>query len=346
MNITLLPYTWSRHLAPALVSGSVAVVLWWLFLAYPVLIAPLSGMGIRPEGEGPLLLGVVSGAVAALSLGLEGRLRREGVIAAVGLPIAAFIVAWLLTVVTVVVFQAALPFVAGKKMAVLASDPAFVALRYRLWSWLAAGFWAGAATFAARAFWYRAWWRFFDHLGGGLAAGSIGAATYHIMYTYGFPPLGVARDLYLATPLALCAFAFSFGLFVWGIPDELYGGWLRVMTGPRAGYRIPILKSDGTAVERFVGHYPRGLDVNVPVEAGAAELHVSLLNDGTTRYAVRGLSQAPTQVKRMLESVDLRYDPSRPAPLETDLHMEDRVLLGTGAQTTDIEFLLLPKEDA
>jgi membrane glycosyltransferase len=30
-----------------------------------------------------LLLGVVSGAVAALSLGLEGRLRREGVIAAV-----------------------------------------------------------------------------------------------------------------------------------------------------------------------------------------------------------------------------------------------------------------------
>lgn len=346
MNITLLPYTWTRHFAPALVAGSLGCLIWWLFLLYDVQIAPLVGLAIRAEGEGPLVLGTMAGAMAAVSLGLEGKLRREGLIAAVGLPIAGFLVAWLLTVITLIGVQAALPFVASKAMTVRAADPAFVSLRYRLLGWLAAGFWAGAASYAARAFWYRAWFAFFENIIGGVAAGAIGAATYHLMYTYGFPPLGIARDLYLATPLGLTMFGYTFGLLAWGVPDELYGGWVRVLSGPRAGYRIPILRPDGTSAERFIGHYPRGLDVNVPAEAGAAELHVSLLNDGSTRYAVRGLSQAPTTVSRMLESVDLRYDPARPAPLETDLHMEDRVTLGTGAQTTDIEFLLLPKEDA
>jgi len=46
-----------------------------------------------------------------------------------------------------------------------------------------------------------------------------------------------------------------------------------------------------------------------------------------------------------LERVDLRYDPRRPAPLETDLRMEDRVFLGAGAAQTEVEFLLLPKEE-
>jgi hypothetical protein len=49
-------------------------------------------------------------------------------------------------------------------------------------------------------------------------------------------------------------------------------------------------------------------------------------------------------VKRPLERIDLRYDPRRPAPLETTLDMEDRILVGPGGDT-EIEFLMLPKEE-
>jgi hypothetical protein len=61
-------------------------------------------------------------------------------------------------------------------------------------------------------------------------------------------------------------------------------------------------------------------------------------------YSVRGLSVQPTVVKRFLEKIDLRYDVRRPAPLETGLKMEDRVLMGPNSET-QLEFLLLPKEE-
>ena len=44
------------------------------------------------------------------------------------------------------------------------------------------------------------------------------------------------------------------------------------------------------------------------------------------------------------QRIDLRYDPRRPAPLETELSMEDRILVGGDGQTV-VEFLLLPKEE-
>jgi hypothetical protein len=50
-------------------------------------------------------------------------------------------------------------------------------------------------------------------------------------------------------------------------------------------------------------------------------------------------------VKRMMESVDLRYDPRRPAPLETTLQNEDRIVMGAGGTQSEVEFLLLPKEE-
>ena len=77
-----------------------------------------------------------------------------------------------------------------------------------------------------------------------------------------------------------------------------------------------------------------------------AELHASFLVDEERRYAVRGLSVHGVEVKRSLERLDLRYDPSRPAPLETSLQMEDRVVLRTeDGKETVLEFLLLPKEE-
>ena len=75
-----------------------------------------------------------------------------------------------------------------------------------------------------------------------------------------------------------------------------------------------------------------------------AELHASFVVDDAQNYAVRGLSVQPTVVKRFLERIDLRYDPRRPAPLETDLKMEDRILIGPNQETV-VEFLMLPKEE-
>ena len=58
---------------------------------------------------------------------------------------------------------------------------------------------------------------------------------------------------------------------------------------------------------------------------------------------MRGLSVEPTVVRRFLERIDLRYDHRRPAPLETELRMEDRILLGDRGRIR-LEFLLLPRE--
>ena len=49
------------------------------------------------------------------------------------------------------------------------------------------------------------------------------------------------------------------------------------------------------------------------------EVHLSVAVDKDRAYRARGLSLQPTRVRRFLERVDLRYDPQRPAPLETRL---------------------------
>jgi hypothetical protein len=85
--------------------------------------------------------------------------------------------------------------------------------------------------------------------------------------------------------------------------------------------------------------------VFLPAERGVAELHASFVSDGNHHYAVRGLSQQPVNLKRFLERVDLRYDPKRPSPLETELASEDIVILGQGPNATELEFILLPKEE-
>jgi len=83
----------------------------------------------------------------------------------------------------------------------------------------------------------------------------------------------------------------------------------------------------------------------LPVEQGVAELHTSFVRTSDARYTVRGLSQQPTLVKRPLERIDIRYDPARPAPLETELRSEDVVILSDGRNEAQVEFVMLPKEE-
>ena len=155
----------------------------------------------------------------------------------------------------------------------------------------------------------------------------------------------IQGDLYLGSALGAFFWGVMFGLFVWPIPRSLYAGWIRVLSAERYGMRVPIDRPDGASSERFIGHFPRGLDLYLPGECGVAELHTSFVVDAEQNYSVRGLSQQPTRVKRFLESIDLSYAPSRPAPLETALAMEDRVYMGNGEQESVVEFLLLPKEE-
>jgi hypothetical protein len=60
---------------------------------------------------------------------------------------------------------------------------------------------------------------------------------------------------------------------------------------------------------------------------------------------VRGLSVQSTVLKRLFAKVLLHYDPRRPAPLETELSMGDRVLMGAGTTYSEVEFVMLPKEE-
>jgi hypothetical protein len=186
----------------------------------------------------------------------------------------------------------------------------------------------------------------FDHLAGGLSAGLFGAAAWYFLGFYGVRFLGMPPDMYIAGAWGIFLWGLAHGLLVWGIPRDLYAAWVRVLSPHRFGHRIPIDRLDGKASERFLGHYPRGLDMYLPADKGVAELHVSFVSDGEQNYALRGLSQVHLQVKRPLEAIDLRYDPRRPAPLEAELEPEDRIFLGSGAAQTELEFVLLPKEES
>ena len=122
----------------------------------------------------------------------------------------------------------------------------------------------------------------------------------------------------------------------------LYAGWIRVLSGYRFGHRVPIDGGDGLPKERFVGHYPNGLDMFLPVEQGVQELHMSVFLNDSGEYILRGLGQQRIQVKRSLEWVQLHYDPNLPAPYESNLSSGDRIQIGNDAE---IEFVILPREE-
>lgn len=334
MNIFLIPYTWARHLHLALVVGGATLMAWW-FVAF--VFVHLAWWG--EAWDGGLFLGALAGAAAGASVLAEVSLRREAIWKRVLLPLAAAALAatfaglwyWVWT-------ELVGPRIVPEDTVPDITDPSLVALRYRLLPFAAAGLSAAVGTVVVRRL-----VGFFTQIGAGLASGLVAAACW---YAFADPLWRLGRgDLHYASAVASFMFGAVYGLGAWGIPDTLYAGWLRVASEHRHGRRIPIDGVDGAPRERFVGHFPRGLHLFLAADDGVQELHVSVAVDKEQRYRLRGLTLQPTWVRRFLETVDLRYDPRRAAPLETLLQSGDRITLGKGKHRTVIEFLMLPREE-
>lgn len=318
-----------RHLHLGLVCAGAALLAWWALVSVRVGFHPWD-----PLWDGPMFLGAIAGATAGSALLTEGLLRRSEWKRRYLIPLAGGAGAFLIVVGWCGIYEKwVVGWVFGAESA---PEPSLVSLRYELGSWIFAGGVVGGSVGVARRF-----SGFFTHVGAGLAAGAVGAGVWHAAGYHAFD-IG-PMDLFVSSALASATFGGTFGLGAWGIPDELYAGWVRVVSRERHGRRIPINGATGGARERFVGHFPRGLDLFLPVEGGVNELHASVLVDDAGIYRARGLTVERTAVRRFLERIDLRYDPKRPAPLETRLASGDRVQLGDG--TTVVEFLLLPREE-
>ncbi|MED5371443.1 MAG: hypothetical protein VX899_10545 [Myxococcota bacterium] len=331
MNIFLIPYNWLRHVQVALVTGGAALLSWWVLLSWMV----LRGPAWSPIWDGALFLVGIAASTAGASIWAEGSLARQPLWKRTGRTALAmglsggFSLLWFFLwhgLVVPRVFDAD------------GGDASLVSLRYRLGAFLMVGSSTAIGCLIARK-----GAGFFEHVGAGFTAGLAGAATWHALNS-------VLHDLYLAGAFGAMAMGGTFGLLAWGIPESFYAGWLRVLTPFRFGHRIPVDALSGGAKERFIGSYPRGLDLRlgpyVDANVGAVrKLHVSVVYDGKEAYRLRGLSQSPSRLRRLLESLDLRYDPRRPAPLETRLHSGDLIELGEGQEGAVVEFILLPKEE-
>lgn len=366
MNIYLVPHTWARHLVVGVYTAAATLCAWWFLLFMVVQAGPYMweiGFYWAQSAEGGAFHGLLAGTAAGMTLLAEGSLRRRPVVYRLGYSGIAAFSAFFIAAIGHSIASGLTPYLGSESMRTLLNDASLVSLRYRLFIWGFTGLVAGFVPFVvrqlqraiARRFGYgqdgptppepptRTEWtsELYYHLGGGFAAGWTAAAVWHLCGHYD----NIFGDLYMAAALASFLFGLVHGLLVWPIPSDLYTGWVRILSVERYGLRIPLDHVDGSHSERFIGHFPRGLDLYLPVENGVAELHTSFVVDRKRRYAVRGLSVKPTIVKRMLERIDLRYDPRRPAPLETELSMEDRIIMGEGEDVSEIEFLLLPKEE-
>lgn len=330
MNIFLIPYTWMRHFSVAFVCAGAALLAWWVVLTLLTLGSPWP-----VSWDGPVYLGTLAAVTGGASILAESTLHRDGVIRRVWRTALAALISGVTSVLAYTIWTSVVgPAVLGAEV----GEATLVTLRYRLPAWIFAGIQASAGPIVLRK-----GKGFANHLGAGMAAGLLGGASWYALGMDTF--LLGSGDLYRAGAGGALVFAGSFGLLAWGIPDSLYAGWLRVVTETRHGRRIPVDAPGGQARERFVGHFPRGLDLFLPAEDGVLEMHVSVMVDRQQRYRGRGLTLQPTLVRRFLERIDLRYDPRRPAPLETKLSSGDRLVLGPPESPTVLEFLMLPREE-
>lgn len=334
MNIFLIPYTWTRHFAVAFVCAGAALLAWWAVLTIAV-IHPLWTV----EWDGAAYITALCTAVAGASTLAEASLRRAPVYRRILHTAASASLSGLFSLVGYWMWQGVIgPLLVSDAAKTDLLDPTLVSLRYRILAFVFAGMQAGIGPLVLRR-----GAGFFAHMGAGVAAGLLAASAWYV-FGYSKAWFGLS-DLYLASAAGAFTFGGAFGLLSWGIPDNLYAGWIRVVSEARHGRRIPIDGLDGGVRERFFGHFPRGLDLFLPAEDGVMELHVSVMVTRTQEYRGRGLTLQPTIVRRFLERIDLRYDARRPAPLETRLSSGDRLLLGPTADPTVVEFLMLPREE-
>lgn len=350
MTPRLIPFLPFRHLVSALMGGAGALVAWgmalvaldaWRHARYS------AGSEVAVTAEGAWWLAAVAAGAAGTALAVEGRFERtppgrRALTVLVGAALAAVCTA--------------LPAWLWASFAVEVS--AGMALRERLFSWMAAG---GGAAFSllvlregAQALHdLQVRWELSmivpppprearrivvvaEHLIAGFAAGLLAAAAW-----YGLSH--AADDLFLAGAAGAWVIGAVCGGLTWGPAARLYVGWLAVRVGARPGWRVPLDASQIALSERFVGHFPAGMDLYLPPEDGVAELHLSALATGDGTWGARGLTQQPVTLMRTLERVDLTFDPTLPAPLETPIRDGDRIRLGDHAE---VEFLVLSREGA
>lgn len=333
MNINLVPYTWVRHFTVAIVGSAAVVVAWWLLLVWAVEVGPSIGLLWASWAEILVYFALFSFVIGFVTVFTEGALEKNSVTGRWLSSLISGVLSAIMVTIGVSIFRFGLPFVLPDSLSILVSDPSFVSLRFGLLYWVVAGVGTSLGPLAVHRGKGAA-----AHLFSGLTAGLLASAIWHLC------AYNIFQDLFAASLAGPMVWVFAFSSLYRGVPDSLYTGWIRVLTGPRAGRRIPIDSPHHASSERFVGHYPRGLDLHLGAEIGVSELHASFVKKSNGHYTVRGLSQASTVLKRPLESIELRYDVRKPAPLEAELQMEDRLLLSGNKQTTEIEFILLPRE--
>ncbi len=212
-----------------------------------------------------------------------------------------------------------------------------VALKYRWGNFVGTGIAVAAGLMSVERWKNKPKAFVLSYLLGGVFAGLTAGAVWSIASYYW------VQNFYWAGSLLFVGFGFSFGLATRSVPDDLYVGWIRVLSGGRFGHRIPIDAKDNRPKERFVGAYPNGLDLFFPVEDSVQPLHASIVHEPNQNvYTLRGLTQHHLKMARMLEWARLNYDPQSPVPMEVDLSNEDRIELGEQIQ---VEFLILPREE-
>jgi len=333
MNRSLTPYAWSRHVSEALVVCAWVVVVWWALVTFLIDLGPTLGLVWHPWFDTYLYFGAFSAVIAGSSVAIEQvHLRRPFMKRTVSSAVAAGI-ALLVSVSGIAIIRVITGMVVSDGMRPLVEGGSLVTLRYTVMIWVWAGFATALGPLIVRK---GASWRV--QIAAGLVAAFIAGAVWHTCTRLLF------LDLYYASVAGPLVWALFYNSLAWPFPDQIYAGWIRVLSGPRAGHRIPIGEGSQT-IERIIGHYPRGLDLHLGANDGVAELHASVLRRADGSFAVRGLSQSPLLLKRMLERIDLRYDVRRPAPLESDLQMEDCLVLEHNKGSTALEFLLLPRGD-
>ena len=319
-----------RHLSPALWGGLFGILAWWAYLSWVLLV----GFAWSPAWDGRLWLMGLSGAVAMASILGEGNLCRWPIKTRLWKTATAGSVAALVTMLGDWVWLGLATLLIGGEDV---GNDFLVSLQYRIGSFAAAGFALSAGVLVARR--WQGWWHLYNHMIAGLISGIGASCVWTLLHSF-LRDLGY--HLFWAGAASSFVFGLLFGMCAWAIPDGLYAGWLRVLSRNRFGHRVPIDAKKDEARERFVGHYPNGLDLFLPEEDGVMELHLSVFVDNEQTYIVRGLSQGKSRLRRFLEWVKLHYDPRRPAPFEGELRSGDRIQFGNSAE---VEFLMLPREE-
>ena len=341
MNIFLVPYTWLRHLQMAFWCGIFTTTAWWLHLIYFLNVGPFWA----PSFDGVMWLLCLVVATSGGSILLEGSLRRAPlrwrifkVLTATGISFGSFYFISLIYDTTLgPLFFAIFDIIKVDSLKLQIEDDHRIVFQNQLGLFIVAGLCVSMGTLTVRK--WKGKFLIGNHILGGIWTG-LASGVVWVLFLYFIPSIG--NNLYYSGVFSSLTFGFVFGLSAWTIPDELYAGWIRVMSKARFGHRVPIDATEGGTKERFIGSYANGLDIYLPPQEGVMELHVSAYVNSDQEYYLRGLSQQETVLKRMLETVYMNYDPRSPQPAETRLSSEDFIFMGAYGKA---EFIMLPREE-